>query len=619
MFFTARQIVDSISALSSVHPFHGITFLACKKAKLPVGQTIQFALDSETAKFLEEHHRLDPSSAFFFQPFKSSDAKKKWVNNKYPSSGLQAINTQTFGTAFMHEPNTRIWGWASTYVAVLAAKLNSQKKIPTLDLATWLYRDHDWSEGTQAEDVLDRFLADYSISLEEQAHLFESRATSLRSRIEFQPSKVTWDDLRPLLPPAPDAKPDEGGTLAYLETRGLGPAAQFVLEPARRLSLITGDNGLGKSFLLESAWWALTGTWADLPMYPNLASPSKRAEITFTIAGEQSRPNARTIEFDWKTMSWPATKKRPTISGLIVFARVDGSFAVWDPARQLLASPDSSRVLFSHQDAWNGLPGRIEGLVRDWVRWQNSKGPQFETFRKVLSKLSPPDLGQLEPGETIRIPNDPRDIPTLIHSYGSTPIVYASAGVRRIITLAYLIVWAWYEHVVAADMGKTAPQRRMVVLMDEMEAHLHPKWQRALLPALLDVSEMLAPALETQYLVATHSPLIMASSETIFTAETDKLFHLDLDAAGAVSLEEMEYVKFGDISSWLTSPIFELRHARSTEGEAAIENAKKLQLQASPSKEEVAAATESLRRSLAETDRFWPRWIAFAERFGVAV
>ena len=33
------------------------------------------------------------------------------------------------------------------------------------------------------------------------------------------------------------------------------------VEFAPRVNLITGDNGLGKSFLLDSAWWVLTGAW----------------------------------------------------------------------------------------------------------------------------------------------------------------------------------------------------------------------------------------------------------------------------------------------------------------------------------------------------------------------
>lgn len=621
MFFTAQQIADSITALADVHPFYGITFLVCKKEELPVGNTIEFALDAKTASFLRQHHRINPASQWFFQPFKPFKSVEDWVRPKYPSSGLQSVNTRTFPTAFLHEHNSRVWGWAPEYVSILAAKLSRKKKIPAFHLAVWLYKDKDWPENSSPESIIDFFIKDFHITIEETAALFDTSPSSDLSSIPvFQADQVSWDDLQLYISPAPDSEPEQGGTLAYLEIRGLDPADHFVLEPANRLTLITGDNGLGKTFLLECAWWALTGIWADRPAFPNPGTQKDKTEITFTIEGRHSRPEKKTIAFDWKTSSWPQPRKRPTIPGLTVYARVDGSFAVWDPVKQLGAANDPVRnkSVFTSEEVWNGLQGRIEGLVRDWVRWQNnpSKSP-FNTFTKVLAQLSPPDLGKLEPGEPVRIPDDPRDIPTIRHPYGVTPIVYASAGVRRIITLAYLIVWAWTEHVVAAELARSEPQRRMVVLVDEMEAHLHPRWQRAVLPALMSIAEMLAAELEAQYIVATHSPLVMASIETIFNSETDSLFHLDLSDTGEVSLREVGFIKFGDVSSWLTSPVFELGQAGSKDMEDAIEEAKALQQQDNPSAEEVREVSKRLVKSLSQDDKFWPRWIYFAEKFGV--
>ena len=46
------------------------------------------------------------------------------------------------------------------------------------------------------------------------------------------------------------------------------------MELAPRLNLITGDNGLGKSFLLDVAWWALTRKWPQRPQpEPDLGLP----------------------------------------------------------------------------------------------------------------------------------------------------------------------------------------------------------------------------------------------------------------------------------------------------------------------------------------------------------
>jgi AAA domain, putative AbiEii toxin, Type IV TA system/AAA domain len=625
MFLTPEQIVESISHLKDVHPFHGITFLTCKKYQLPIGNKIEFPLDSKTDAFLQNHHRISPHSEWFFQPFKSSDRKKSWVRPDYSAKGLQAINTQTFAPAFIHERNTRLWGWSENYIQELATRLPKRKRIPAFHLAVWLYKEKKWLKETSANDIINFFLSDFHITEEEKEQLFDlSDPFELYVHSIFTSQLTTWKELRQLIQSPPDTTPDQGGILSYLEITGSGPAESLKLEPASRLTLITGDNGLGKTFLLECAWWALTGSWTDKPAYPPPGKINTKTEITFEIKGESFASERKTISFDRKVQSWRHPKNRPTIPGLIVYARVDGSFAVWDPAKLTVKNNvldhSLNNAVFTCSEVWDGLQGQIEGLIRDWVRWQdNPRKYPFNIFVRVLDCLSPPDLGSLRPGEPIRIPDDPRDIPTVIHPYGEIPITYASAGVKRIITLAYLIVWAWNEHLIAAKQRGTSPQRRMVILVDEMEAHLHPRWQRTVLPALMSIGEMLSPELKTQFLVATHSPLVMASAEPIFSVDIDTLVHLDLTETGDVKLNEIDFVRFGDVSAWLTSPVFELKHARSSEAEKIIEEAKALQKQENPLPDKVKAVSCELIKYLGPDDKFWPRWIAFAEKYGVEI
>src|SRR5215469_3957180 len=78
-----------------------------------------------------------------------------------------------------------------------------------------------------------------------------------------------------------------------------------------------------------------------LARMPNLASrqlPSK--SLGSAPSGRKTR-----IRFDWSTQTWLAHKTRPNIPGLIVYGRVDGSFAVWDPVRQAVAADDRPGVL----------------------------------------------------------------------------------------------------------------------------------------------------------------------------------------------------------------------------------------------------------------------------------
>jgi hypothetical protein len=350
----------------------------------------------------------------------------------------------------------------------------------------------------------------------------------------------------------------------------------------------------------------------------------ERAEITYEIEGETTPARGDTVLFNWKTLQWPDRAKGTAVPGLVIYARVDGSFAVWDPSRRTFGISGEGvgeKTVLSSLEVWEGKSGKIEGLIRDWIKWQRTpNSEEFAALKTVLAKLAPPDLGELRPGESVRVPEDIRDIPTIVHPYGQIPLLYASAGVKRVVILAYLIVWAWHEHKVASEMISVRPQRRMVVLIDEIEAHLHPRWQRSILPSLIGLEEVLNDDLSAQFMIATHSPLVMASSEPLFDQATDKLYHLELDAtAQTVTLDEVEYIKFGDVSAWLTSPVFELRHARSNEAESAIEAAKSLQLSGNVTELLVAEVTEKLRKHLSQTDRFWPRWIAFAERYGVSV
>jgi recombinational DNA repair ATPase RecF len=70
--------------------------------------------------------------------------------------------------------------------------------------------------------------------------------------------------------------------LKRLELRNVGPASHLALNPvAPRFNFLTGDNGLGKSFLLEASWWALTRTWHESPAVPN----SPEASVSYSFDG----------------------------------------------------------------------------------------------------------------------------------------------------------------------------------------------------------------------------------------------------------------------------------------------------------------------------------------------
>jgi hypothetical protein len=641
MFIAANYIKLALSSLEKVDSFFCITFLVCKKNNLPVGNTVEFDLNGKNKDFLEQFYKpykkipsQKPYHPYYRTP-RISDKKKMWWAHNYYTGGLQSSNTQKFKNALNHSTNSREWGWSTDYVSQLSKCLHKKYKIPIFYIAIWIYRDRDWTDDNSPQHLVDTFVNEFHITEIEKQNLFDLSIPDSGGSGIFQPYPILDSDLVELFGRHPEAPPDESGTLAYLEMIKVGPAQSLIFNPAERLNLITGDNGLGKTFVIECAWWALTGKWASLPAYPSPNAKTGEAKISFCIAGKSSTGSTRkvSIPYEWEKQDWQSLENRPTIPGLIVYARVDGSFAVWDPLKQSRYE-STDDFIFTRDDVWDGADrsfrgsksSYINGLIRDLVQWQSrpDKYP-FEIFKKVLSTLSPPaqsDLGPLSLGEPVRLPRDSKEFPTLEHVYGTVPLPYVSAGVRRIITLAYLIVWAWEEHRINAKLDHRDPESRMVILIDEIEAHLHPQWQRAILPALMDVGKDLSDELQIQFLVATHSPLVLTSAEPIFDNEIDGLFQLDLTSqslfGSEVSLNKHPFIPQGTAGAWLESDVIGLAEERSIPAEKLIGRAKALQRQESPSVDEIKHISNELASLLqSEHDKFWPRWVFFAEQHGV--
>ena len=623
-YFSGAQIEEALRNLQSYNAFFGVTFLVLKKASVPVGSKKRLDLNAENKEFLEAHYRVHPKSRHYFRVFRQNSRTKDWLEPDYPTSGLQAINTQTFRDALLHEKYDNTWGWAPDYLVHLTSRLpRARIRIPLFQLSVWIYRERLLDESHVRTDIVKEFINEFAITNEELDSLFDVDIVSeITEEQSFQKIPVRWHEILASRSMPKDVPAESSGTLNYLEVDSIGPAPRLVFQPSKRLNLITGDNGLGKTFLLDLSWWALTQDWAERPATPSDASPSKLPYIKFAVGDTESR--AVRANYAGDTGSWEIRSSRPALSGLVVYAMLDGSFSVWDPANRPLSGTGGSTqrpsLKFTRHEIWEGKEGQLEGLIRDWVKWRQRPDlyPAYRTFEAVLNRVFPPDLGPLEIGNPVRIPNYSKEIPTLVHPYGSVPILFESAGIRRIFTLAYLLVWAWEEHKIQAKQQRRPEERQMIVLVDEAEAHLHPKWQRVILPALLGISSDLHQELAIQWIVASHSPLVMASGETIWDTDSDTLFHIDMSAAGQVSFGSVPFERRGTVDSWLSSDIFEIPRPGSTEREAAIQAAVELQQQEEPTAAAVQEATDQLRRYLPSEDSFWVRWIFFAQSYGIS-
>lgn len=413
--------------------------------------------------------------------------------------------------------------------------------------------------------------------------------------------------------------------LKQLKLTNVGPAPLMELEFGERLNLITGDNGLGKSFLLDIAWWSMTRKWpaelnSSLTVGKKVRPHAKKdGEISFCFTAK-SKDETYTSNYQPREEAWTGRSGRPANPGLVLYAMSDGSFAVWDPARNYWQTKNDVDIqerrpafVFGPADVWDGMEddGSVlcNGLIQDWATWQKEDGEAFELLKNVLKVLSPNAREAMVPGKLGKLSlDDVRDIPTITMPYKQDVLVlHASSGMKRVMALAYFLVWAWLEHRKAAEHLGEEPTHQVVFLIDEVESHLHPSWQRTIVPALLKVMKELTSRPDVQLITATHSPLIMASVEPLFDERKDAWFDLDLEQ-GQVMLRKRPFVPMGDVSSWLTSEAFDLKSARATPNETLIQRAADLLDKPGATRDELDAMEKKLVKALNPTDDFLFNW-----------
>ncbi len=300
--------------------------------------------------------------------------------------------------------------------------------------------------------------------------------------------------------------------LKTIDLKNVGPSRRMKVDFTPRLNLLTGDNGLGKTFILDVAWWVLTRKWADQQALPD---PELNNNDIPSIGFEQYQSSAPLeSKFSFEKQTWDPPPKSALEDVTVLYGRTDGGICLFEPLKK--AAP----FIFKAQDVWGGLKRGGKQLCNGLIK----------------------------------------EIPTINMPYGRVPVTHASSGCRRVLSIAYLLVWMWSENREAAKITKQKPTKQMVFLFDELGSHLHPQWQRRLVPALMKVLEKLQLFTRVQFIASTHAPLVLASVEPIFNPREDALTVFDL-IEGEVRVARMTWWTRGDVSSWLTSEVFGLGEA----------------------------------------------------------
>lgn len=142
--------------------------------------------------------------------------------------------------------------------------------------------------------------------------------------------------------------------------------------------------------------------------------------------------------------------------------------------------------------------------ARQAIYAQNGAQGKADERRDALSRLAEA-LGRVIGGTVnIRVEIDPFAVLLSVNDAAPVPVAQLPDGLQSLLSwlgdlLMRLDRIPWSEPGPVTD-------RRFVLLLDEVEVHLHPAWQRRVIP----VAERLFP--NAQIIASTHSPFVIASA-----------------------------------------------------------------------------------------------------------
>ena len=308
------------------------------------------------------------------------------------------------------------------------------------------------------------------------------------------------------------------------------------LKFSKGFNLLIGDNGMGKTSALEAISVALGGFIAGIDDVASKHFTRDEIRVSSTRMGEGSFNRQYetpvlvtcTANIGAKDYRWTRRKSCVQASRSTVEPRT-----IKKVAHKLSHDPQAILPILSYQSAartwmqkrepsaniFNTDFSRTVGYVNcldeasdskfliNWcakmeqVAWQKGKAiSEYESVKNTIAKF----MSIINESEAPKIQfNKQTSELFYITSEDSLPIRCLSAGYQSLIWMVADI--AYRMAVLNPNLRDKTSETPGIVLIDEIDMHLHPKWQRNIIKALQQTFP------NVQFIASTHSPILIAS------------------------------------------------------------------------------------------------------------
>jgi len=315
------------------------------------------------------------------------------------------------------------------------------------------------------------------------------------------------------------------------------------LDLRRQLTVVIGVNGAGKSSVVRAieigASNATHSVFADLdassiPKH-DVRVGQDRCEIALSFGGVQVRVARRpsgTIERQ------PTSLPEGLLPPLCIL--FDSNRAVlWRPK---LVAPNPTSIehpawdangeytSFERAELWFRHREDLENQERVRTKQLDYVDPGLDLVRRAMLAVLPgySDL-HIDRGRTVGLSQL-----VLIKDGQELTADMLSDGERSLLVIAMTIA----RRLSLLDPPLAASERAAVVVIDEIELHLHPKWQRTVIPSLLRAFP------SCQFIITTHSPQVIGSvpRESIVVLDDFAAYHAAAPTEGRDSNAILEEI-----------------------------------------------------------------------------